>query len=137
MPWLQNLDVILFRFINQTLSNPLFDAVMPWMSGNRMFLQLTLLVAAGLIWRGRGRAVLFLLLLALTLGVTDGLLGNPLKQALGRVRPCGVLEQVHVLVGCSGSASMPSNPSPESVYHQIESSPAGFSVIFSTLGSAL
>ncbi len=109
MLWLQTLDVALFRFINQTLSNPLFDTVMPWLSGNRMFVLLALLFAAGLLWRGRGKALLFILVLALVVGVTDGLVGNSLKHALGRVRPCTALEQVRVLVGCSGSGSMPSN----------------------------
>ncbi len=109
MHWLQTLDVALFRFINQTLSNPLFDVVMPWLSGNRLFVPLVLLAAAGLIWRGRGKAAWFLLLLALAVGVTDGLVCNTLKHALGRVRPCAALENVRLLVGCGGSGSMPSS----------------------------
>jgi membrane-associated phospholipid phosphatase len=109
MLWLQTLDVALFRFINQTLSNPVFDVVMPWLSGNRLFVPLVLLFAAGLIWRGRGKAVLFICLLALVVGVTDGLVSNTLKHALGRVRPCTALENVRLLVGCSGSGSMPSS----------------------------
>lgn len=51
----------------------------------------------------------FLLLLALAVGVTDGLVSNTLKHAIGRVRPCAALENVHLLVGCSGSGSMPSS----------------------------
>ncbi len=108
MLWLQTLDVALFRFINQTLSNPLFDAVMPWLSGNQLFVPLVLLAAAGLIWRGRGKAAWFLLLLALAVGVTDGLVCNTLKHAISRVRPCATLENVRLLVGCGGSGSMPS-----------------------------
>ncbi len=109
MLWLETLDVTLFRFINQTLSNPLFDAVMPWLSGNRLFVPLILLTVGGLIWRGRSRAAWFLLLLALAVGVTDGLVCNTLKHGIGRVRPCAALENVHLLVGCSGSGSMPSS----------------------------
>lgn len=109
MLWLQSLDVTLFRFINQTLSNSLFDAVMPWLSGNRLFVPLVLLAVGGLIWRGRGKAALFLLLLALAAGVTDGLVCNTLKQAISRVRPCAALENVRLLVGCGGSGSMPSS----------------------------
>ena len=109
MPWLEALDVSLFRFINGTLSNPLFDAVMPWLSGNRMFAPAILLLIVILIWRGRGKGVLFLLLLALAIGVTDGLVCNTLKHAVGRARPNLVLENVHLLVGSSTSGSMPSS----------------------------
>lgn len=109
MLWLQTLDVAGFRFINQTLSNPVFDIVMPWLSGNRLFVPLVLLAIVGLLWRGRGKAACFLLLLALAAGVTDGLVCNPLKHAIGRVRPCAALENVSLLVGCSGSGSMPSS----------------------------
>lgn len=109
MLWLEALDVALFRFINQTLSNPLFDVVMPWLSGNRLFVPLVVLVAAGLIWRGRGKAVLFFLLLALAVGVTDGLVCNTLKHAIGRLRPCTALENVHLLVNCGSGGSMPSS----------------------------
>ncbi len=109
MHWLQTLDVSLFRFINLTLSNPLFDVVMPWLSGNRLFLPLVLVVIAGLLWRGGSKAAWFLLLLALAVGVTDGLVSNTLKHAIGRVRPCSALADVRLLVGCSGSGSMPSS----------------------------
>lgn len=108
MSWLQALDTSLFRFINQSLSNPLCDALMPWLSGNRLFGPAVLIGAALLIWRQQGRAVRFLLLLALAIGITDGLVCNPLKHALARPRPCVALEQVHLLVGCSDSGSMPS-----------------------------
>ncbi len=109
MSWLQGLDESLFRFINHTLSNPLFDVLMPWLSGNRIFIPLGILVAAIFIWRGRGRAVLFLLLLAIAVGVTDGLVCNTLKHAIGRARPCAALENVHLLVGCGANGAMPSS----------------------------
>lgn len=108
MSWLQGLDESLFRFINQTLSNPLFDVFMPWLSGNRILIPIGILAAAVFVWRGKGRAVLFLLLLAIAFGVTDGLVCNTLKHAIGRVRPCAALENVHLLVGCGANGSMPS-----------------------------
>ncbi|HEX5219521.1 MAG TPA: glycosyltransferase family 39 protein [Verrucomicrobiae bacterium] len=109
MSWLQALDVSLFRFINGTLSNPLFDALMPWLSGNRLFIPGALLVSVFLIWRGRTKGILFLIVLAAAIGVTDGLLCNIVKNAVGRPRPCQVLEGARVLLGCSDSASLPSS----------------------------
>jgi len=109
MSWLQALDVSLFRFFNSTLSNPLFDVVMPWLSGNRLFVPAVLLVSAILIWRGRAKGILFLLVFAATIAVTDGLLCNLIKDGFGRQRPCLVLEQARVLIGCSNSGSFPSS----------------------------
>lgn len=109
MSWLQGLDESLFRFINQTLSNPLFDVLMPWLSGNRIFIPLGIIAAGFLAWRGKSKAVLFLLLLGIAVGVTDGLVCNTLKHAIGRVRPCAALENVHLLVNCGANGSMPSS----------------------------
>ena len=44
----------------------------------------------------------------LLIGFSD-LLGGQLKHFIGRPRPCQILSQVHELVGCGGSFSMPSN----------------------------
>ena len=107
MSWLQGLDESLFRFINQTLSNPLFDVLMPWLSGHRIFIPIGILAAVVFIWRGKSRAVLFLVMLGIAVGVTDGLVCNTLKHAIGRVRPCAALENVHLLVGCGANGSMP------------------------------
>jgi hypothetical protein len=55
MHWLQSLDVSLFRFINQTLSNSIFDVVMPFLSGNTFFFPIVFLVVGWLIWKDRPR----------------------------------------------------------------------------------
>src|SRR4051794_8131755 len=51
MHWLYTLDVSLFRFINLRLSNPLFDRVMPFFSGNPVFFPLLIGAALLLIWK--------------------------------------------------------------------------------------
>ena len=52
MPGLQSIDVALFRFINGTLQNPLFDAVMPVFAGHALFYPLVLVLSAFLLWKG-------------------------------------------------------------------------------------
>lgn len=47
-------------------------------------------------------------ILGLLVGFSD-LLGGQLKNLIARPRPCQILSQVHELVGCGGSFSMPSN----------------------------
>jgi membrane-associated phospholipid phosphatase/4-amino-4-deoxy-L-arabinose transferase-like glycosyltransferase len=108
MQALLNLDVGLFRLINGTWSNGFFDWLMPLASGTPAFIPvLLLLVAWFLIWGGpRGR--IFVLLLVLAIAVTDGCVVNTLKHLLGRPRPFLTLADVHLLVGRSGSGSLPS-----------------------------
>src|SRR5512143_2076306 len=95
MHWLQTLDVELFRFVNLRLINPVFDAVMPLVSGNALFVPVVLLVAILLVWKGRARGALCVLMLTLTVSLGDGLVCNTLKHALERPRPYAVLPDVH------------------------------------------
>ncbi len=46
--------------------------------------------------------------LGVLVGFSD-LLGGQLKNLIARPRPCQILSQVHEMVGCGGSYSMPSN----------------------------
>ena len=87
MHWLQTLDTELFRFINLTLINPVFDVVMPFASGNALFAPLLLLAGVLLLWKGRARGALCVLMLALIVPLGDGLVCNTLKHAVGRPRP--------------------------------------------------
>jgi membrane-associated phospholipid phosphatase len=107
MHWLQNLDAALFRFFNHGLINPLFDQLMPFASGNRFFYPALLLMGLLLLWKGSRRALMCGVMLALIVPLDDGLV-NLLKHAVGRDRPFLALQDVHLIVGRSGSFSMPS-----------------------------
>src|SRR5665811_2052985 len=95
MDWLQTLDGDLFRLINLRLINPVCDVVMPFASGNVLFRPLLLLAGLLLIWKGRARGVLCLLMLALIIPLGDGLIYNTIKHAVRRPRPFMVLPEVH------------------------------------------
>src|SRR3989304_502865 len=99
MHWLQTLDAGLFRFLNQSLSNPLFDEVMPRLSGNRLFGPLVLVVAALVIWRHRLKGLLFVIMLALIVPLGDSFVCSKLKDTVGRSRPYVTISEVHLLVG--------------------------------------
>jgi membrane-associated phospholipid phosphatase/4-amino-4-deoxy-L-arabinose transferase-like glycosyltransferase len=108
MHWFQNLDTELFRLINQTLVNPFFDWLMPFASGNNFFHPALVILGVLLIWKGGIRGLMCVLMLALIVPLGDGLITKMLKHAIGRDRPFLALEDVHLLVGKSGSGSMPS-----------------------------
>src|SRR5579883_1596716 len=107
MDWLQNLDAEAFRFINQALVNPIFDRLMPFASGNAYFHPVLVLLGIFVLWKGGTRAVLCGVMLALIVPLDDGLC-SMIKNAVGRDRPFLALQEVHLLVGRSGSYSMPS-----------------------------
>jgi membrane-associated phospholipid phosphatase len=81
------LDVGVFRFINHTLSNPFFDVIMPFASGNRFFFPALAVVGMLLLWKGGKRGRLCLLMIALILGPGDGFICNTIKHAIARPRP--------------------------------------------------
>lgn len=108
MHWFQTLDAGLFRFVNHTLINPMFDQLMPFASGNDYFHPALVILGLLLIWKGGPRGLLCVLMLALIVPLGDGLICSTIKSAVGRDRPFLALQDVHLLVGKSGSCSMPS-----------------------------
>ena len=74
--WLQSLDAALFRFLNHSLSNPLFDWLMPVLSGNKFFAPMVAVAAALLVWRQRVKGALCVVFIALAVGLGDPLLIN-------------------------------------------------------------
>ena len=109
VPWPTSVDVSLFRAINQGLSNPFFDWLMPIFAWNAFFVPLLLLGGVALVWKGGPRGRVFVLLLALIIAMGDGLVINTIKHAFERPRPHEVIADANLLVGRGSSASMPSS----------------------------
>jgi 4-amino-4-deoxy-L-arabinose transferase-like glycosyltransferase/membrane-associated phospholipid phosphatase len=106
MHWLQALDTGLFDFINQSLTNPFFDWLMPTLSGNAFFFPAVFLLGVGLLWKGNVRMRLCLLLLLLILPLGDGLVTNTIKHAVARPRPFVTLPEAR-LFGSPGKGYIP------------------------------
>lgn len=112
------IDKSIFHFINETMSNRVFDAIMPAMTdwnkspiGLGIFGVLWLL----LMWKGgsKGRIIGGLLILLVIIG--DQLNSSVLKQLFARPRPChdigGIPAAGHLrlLVDCGSGYSFPSS----------------------------
>ena len=108
MAWLQAIDTALFRWVNQSLANPVFDWLMPILAGHALFVPAVLLAAFLILWRGGRRAWLFVLFAALAVALGDGLIVSTLKKTTARPRPCIALPDTRLLVGRVDSGSMPS-----------------------------
>src|SRR5580704_15263668 len=113
MHWARALDVTLFHWVNPALSDSFLDVLMPFVSGNRYFVPVFIIVIALTLCKGgtRGRVCVFMLLLAVFLG--DSIVCNTLKHVLHRPRPFLALANVHMPdgVGRTTSGSMPSSHS--------------------------
>lgn len=109
------LDGNLLLFVNQGLSNSLFDVLMPFLSAWGYLLALPfflyLLMQTRLSPPERRPSPWFVLSLFLisccAVFVADGL-EYVLKNAVGRARPCSALEGVRLITKCPRSFSMPS-----------------------------
>jgi 4-amino-4-deoxy-L-arabinose transferase-like glycosyltransferase/membrane-associated phospholipid phosphatase len=109
MAWFETVDVDLFRLINERLSHPVLDRVMPFFSGNPYFIPALALFCGWLIWKGGTRARLFLAMMFIIIAFGDMLVISTIKGAIGRARPFDALDGVHLLVGRGPSGSMPSS----------------------------
>jgi undecaprenyl-diphosphatase len=110
--FLNTIDTALFHFINGSLSNPVFDIVMPFLTDLNQQRIVLVFVAALLIWmiiRGKLNVRLAAILLIVTIVVSDQLNSSVIKDLFQRSRPCRVLDNIHLLVGCGKGYSFPSS----------------------------
>jgi len=111
--WLLNLDVGVFRFINGTLSNSVFDVIMPFASGNPFFFPALAVAGMLLLWKGGKRGWLCAVMLALILWPGDSFICNTIKHAVARPRPFVALTDVR-----QPAAKQPSGPAPRMEHPQ-------------------
>jgi undecaprenyl-diphosphatase len=107
--WLQGIDVALFRFGNDAVANPVGDWFFPTITEIKNFYIIYAVLLLGLMIFGRKRGVTAVALLLLTITISDQLSSFVIKPLVGRIRPCHVLEDVRLLVGCGGGKSFPSS----------------------------
>jgi membrane-associated phospholipid phosphatase len=112
LDFLQQIDTSLFFIINNGMSNPVFDCLMPFITTQENWYPLFLIIIIGLLWKGgkQGRIVIALLIPVIVL--SDQISASLLKPLFARVRPCQAFEAlgtVHMLIGMKTSPSFPSS----------------------------
>ena len=80
-------DLELFWHINRDWTHPVLDWLMPALSATDVWMPFFGLALLVLAWRGGQRARLMLLCLAVSLVMSDAIIGNGLKKLCHRVRP--------------------------------------------------
>lgn len=104
-----NIDVFLFTFLNQTISNPLFDKFFPFITNVKNWYIAFILLWFIAIFKGGRIGKISAVGVIILIAISDQLSSNILKPLFERVRPCNVLDNVHLLVNCTRSYSMPSS----------------------------
>lgn len=112
METLQSLDSLLFVGVNQTLSNPLTDFLMPLITNDWILRIGYVLALILLLWRGSPRWRRAALGSVLALALADQLANSVFKPLFERIRPCQapeLFEFLRVLVNCGAGQSFPSS----------------------------
>jgi undecaprenyl-diphosphatase len=103
------LDTTLFYLFNVKLQNGFFDFLMPILT-NLDYWRIPLgLMAVLLLIFGKKKGRIAVLLLVVGIALSDQLCNNVLKPLIQRIRPCNVLENIHLLVNCTKAYSFPSS----------------------------
>jgi undecaprenyl-diphosphatase len=109
LEFLQSIDASLFHFINGTLSNPVTDVLMPFITERNHWFIFYALVWIYLAFKGGVKGRVSAVLIIILMLISDQTSENLIKPFFQRIRPCHVLENVNLLINCSQSFSMPSN----------------------------
>ena len=104
-----NFDTQLFYFLNLKLQNQIFDFLMPILT-HLYYWKIPLVLAwLGLMIFGKKRSRVVGILLVIVIAIGDQVCNQTIKPWIGRIRPCNILDGVHLLVNCTQSPSFPSS----------------------------
>jgi len=103
---IDQIDRSLFLFLNGMHSS-FWDGVMWWISGNKSWILLYVLILAWLTWKYKRRMLILVFLIALTITLTDQLSVHLFKNVFQRLRPCHnaqIASLVHLVHNYCGGA---------------------------------
>ncbi|MBM4172434.1 MAG: phosphatase PAP2 family protein [Ignavibacteria bacterium] len=106
---LYNIDVSIFYFINQSLSNPFFDKLFVFLTEVKHWYLLYLVLILICFFKGGRIGKIAAIGSIFLVFASDQISSSVLKNLFERVRPCNVLLNVNILVGCNSSFSFPSS----------------------------
>ncbi len=86
------MDANLFEFINGTLSNSVFDALLPWCREKWFWAPVYLFVVAFIFMNEGKRAWWLILGLIITVALADTISSKVIKKQVQRLRPCQDIE---------------------------------------------
>jgi undecaprenyl-diphosphatase len=100
-------DVALFRFLNESIANPAFDTIMPFVTDFNNWRIVVILIWSALVIFGKTRGRWAALMLIPIIVASDQLSSSVIKPLIERMRPCEVLGGVHLWYGHEGWITTP------------------------------
>lgn len=107
--FLQNIDTYIFYMINKGWSNSLFDKFMPLITNVDSWILIYLFGFYYLFFKSGKTGKITAITLIFTILITDQINSSLLKELFSRTRPCHILHNINLLVGCGGGKSFPSS----------------------------
>lgn len=108
MNFIESIDRTLFRFINISLSNPVLDVIMPFITEQNVWGIPIALIALGGIIFGDKKTKFIMLGGILAVGLGDYISSGVMKPFFGQYRPCKELSDLILRINCGGRFSFPS-----------------------------
>ena len=109
LEYLAHLDLMFFIFVNVWLANPVTDFIMPVITSGQVIVVTYIVCLAILLWRGDKQLRWMVLFSLIVLVLCDQTASSLLKKWICRPRPCHIMSDIHLLVGCGAGWSMPSS----------------------------
>jgi len=106
---LYSIDLSIFDFLNQTISNSLFDKFFPFITNPQNWILLYIVLWLTIIFKGGRLGKISAIGVVILIAISDQVSSHLLKPYFERVRPCNIIDNVHLLVNCTKSYSMPSS----------------------------
>ena len=109
---IQHWDATLFQFINGSLGNPVFDALLPWCRDRFFWAPVYLFLGAFTLLNYGRRGWLIIFSLILAVGLTDFTSSTLIKKNVQRLRPCNdpeMFDKLESRVPCGGGYSFTSS----------------------------
>ncbi len=104
-----SVDLSIFNFINQSISNPIFDKFFPFITDVKNWFISYLILWFIIFFKGGKTGKIAAIIVIFMIVFTDQLSSNLLKSLFERIRPCNDLQDINVLINCSHSYSFPSS----------------------------
>lgn len=107
---LLKVDIKLFHFINETMSNSFFDTVMPILTDQDNWVFPLVCVWLWMLILGKKKGRIAAVILLMTFIFTDAFSAQIIKPFIGRIRPSHTMvDTINLLVSKGGKYSFPSN----------------------------
>ena len=108
---LKNIDYSIFHFINQTISNHLFDIIFPFLRDAKNWIPLYLFLGIYLVRKYKITAIKYALYIVIAFALADYISHGIIKPLVCRLRPCHSLTlHARLVIGhCGGKWSFPSS----------------------------